>query len=145
MTGPTLAADLHKDRTMVVKSPNRGAALSDHRRRTRDRAVNPDELFDRLQDRDLTVDGRTWRIEVYSIRDRGRVRWIQLALDGIPRHILALKLATGDGHRPAVLALSSWLAKPCEAKHILRVASARSLHLTARPHNGSGLDPVNTH
>ena len=114
---------------MAVKSTSQVTALTARRVRTPNRIVGPDDLFDMLHGRNLVVAGRTWRIEVYSIRDRAGLRWVQLALDGVPRHILALRLATGDGLRPAIRALSAWILSPSSATGILRVASASSLRL----------------
>ena len=77
-----------------------------------DKPSDADQLFGALQGRDLTVSGRTWRVEVYSVRDVGGERWIQLALDGATRHTIALRLVAGGGLRPAVRVLSSWLSDP---------------------------------
>ena len=120
---------------MSVKSAGH-VADETPRRGARRGIVEPDQLFELLDGRYLTVTGRTWRIEVYSIRDRAGLRWVQLALDGAPQHILALRLATGDGLEPAVRALAAWLISPSNEGDILRVASATSLRLKA---TGAGL------
>ena len=91
-----------------------------------------DRLFESLQGRDVAAGGRQWRVEVYSIRDLGGVRWIQLALNGLPRHMLVLKLAAGAGVRPVLRAVSSWLASPSAPNaSVINGASSAPLRLTA--------------
>lgn len=116
---------------MAVKSSIRVTSLDARRAGLGPRLVTPDDLFDVLDGSDLTVGGRTWRIGVYSIRDRAGLRWVQLALSGDPCHMLAVKVGTGDGPAPVVDALSSWLLNPGSTNAILPVASAPLLHLTA--------------
>ena len=116
---------------MAVKSAIRVTSVDTHPVQWAQRLVTPDDLFDMLDGSDLTVGGRTWRIEVYSIRDRAGLRWVQLALNGDPFHMLAVRVQTGDGPEPVVNALSSWLINPGSTTAILPVASAPLLHLTA--------------
>ena len=91
-----------------------------------------DRLFESLQGRDVAAGGRTWRVEIYSISDVGPVRWIQLALNGLPRHMLVLKLAAGSGVRPVLRAVSSWLANPsAPSASVINGATSAALRLTA--------------
>ena len=69
----------------------------------------PDELFATLDGCAMVTDGGTWRIEIQSIFDDGGYRWIQFALDGMPRYSLTFRIPTEEDARAAVLALSSWL------------------------------------
>ena len=79
----------------------------------------------------MAAGGRKWRVEIYSIRDLGGVRWIQLALNGLPRHMLVLKLAAGGGVRPVLRAVSSWLASPsAPSASVINSASSAPLRLT---------------
>ena len=107
------------------------SSLEPRRAEVGPRLVTPDDLFDALNGSDLTVSGRKWRIEVYSIRDRAGLRWVQLALNGHPCHMLAVNVRTGDGQGPVLDALSSWLVNPTSTNAILPVASAPLLHLTS--------------
>lgn len=87
-------------------------------------SINPDQLFASLDGKDVVVRGRKWRIEVYSVCDMAGARWIQLALDGLPHHMVALRLAVGQGMGPAIRAISSWLANPSSSPvAVLTVAS----------------------
>jgi hypothetical protein len=115
---------------MAVKSAVRMSSIHARRAEVGPRLVTPDDLFDALNGSDLTVSGRKWRIEVYSIRDRAGLRWVQLALNGDPCHMLAVNVRTGDGPAPVLDALSSWLVNPGSTNAILPVASAPLLHLT---------------
>ena len=81
-----------------------------------------ERLFAELDGRDLLVSGEAWHLEVYSVCEQAGRRWIQLAIDGPQHHMLTLALATGSGVGHAVRALSSWLADPHDADHILLVA-----------------------
>jgi len=83
--------------------------------------VSPARLFAALDGLDLDVEKRRWRIEVYSVADRARHRWVQLSLRGRERRMLTLSLATTDGARRVVNTLSSWLADPGHKPDTVRV------------------------
>jgi len=72
----------------------------------------PEPLFLALDGRDLTVSGRNWRIEVFSVCDHDARRWVQLALRGKQEYVLTLALAAGDGLSQAVTALADRLTEP---------------------------------
>jgi hypothetical protein len=118
-----MAGELLLKSLMAAKSTGQRTSSRVRVRQLPTGLVEPDQLFSLLNGRDLIVAGRKWRIEIYSICDWAGLRWIQLAVDGMPRRMLALRLATGDGARDAVRALSSWLARPSDERHVLSVAS----------------------
>ena len=92
----------------------------------------PDDLFNMLDGRDLTVLGRTWRIAIYSIRDRGGVRWVQLSLSGAPCHLVAVRISVRDSSRAVIRALSVWLVNPSIRTAVVPVASSAQLQLTLK-------------
>lgn len=78
-----------------------------------------ERLFASLDGRDLLVGGEAWHIEVYGIcEDAGR-RWVQMAIDGPQHHMLTLALATRDGVRQAVAAVSHWIANPTDCPMVV--------------------------
>ena len=83
--------------------------------------VARDELFAALDGRELEVDKRCWRIELYGISDVCGQRWIQLGLTGQKRLSLTMKLAIGDGEQRALLLLSEWLTAPSKVTEVLNV------------------------
>jgi hypothetical protein len=73
----------------------------------------------------VSVKGQSWQVEAYGVWDAQGQRWVQLSLAGRqngPNFILTLRLAAGAGVQHAVMALSSWLANPADARDILNVA-----------------------
>jgi hypothetical protein len=114
-----MALRLASNSSLVIDTrhllPGRGKTVKES-------ALAPDALFAALDGRTLTVSGRRWLVEVYSVCDSAGRRWIQLGLDGRPHYMLTLKLAAEDGVRHAILALSSWLANPAQGREILNVA-----------------------
>ena len=87
-----------------------------------DRVVRPERLREALDGRAVTVLGRSWRLEVYSVLDYAGRRWVQLALEGEPHYMLTLNLAVGAGAHRTLMALASCLANPSESFGILNVA-----------------------
>jgi hypothetical protein len=90
---------------------------------------DPEELFVGLDGRQVTVAGRSWRLQVYGACDGGGPRWVQLGLTGAapvsepPRpHMLTLRLGPGEDVSHAVKALASWLANPSNKRNILSYA-----------------------
>jgi len=77
-------------------------------------------LFHALDGLHLGAARRHWRIEVYSVADGMRQRWVQLALQGKERRMVTLSLAPSDGARRVVTALSSWLADPVDRPAIVK-------------------------
>ena len=84
-----------------------------------DTSADTEGVFVALDGRQVTVSGRSWRLQVYGACDRGGRRWVQLGLTGQPHYMLTLRLAPGDD---AVQALSSWLANPANKGNILSYA-----------------------
>ncbi|HUL72419.1 MAG TPA: hypothetical protein VLT86_04920 [Vicinamibacterales bacterium] len=84
--------------------------------------VRPERLRAGLDGRAVTVSGRNWRIEVYSVSDWSGRRWVQLALEGDPHYMLTLNLSAGAGVQRALAALASCLANPGDAQGIFNVA-----------------------
>jgi hypothetical protein len=87
-----------------------------------DASSDTEGLFVALDGRQVTVSGRSWRLQVYGACDRGGRRWVQLGLTGQPHYMLTLRLAPGDDVGHAVQALSSWLANPADKGNILSYA-----------------------
>ena len=95
----------------------------------RETVDDPEELFTGLDGRQVTVAGRSWRLQVYGACDGGGPRWVQLGLTGAaqvsdtPRpHMLTLRLGPGEDVTHAVQALASWLANPSNKRNILSFA-----------------------
>jgi hypothetical protein len=87
--------------------------------------VSAERLFAALDGREVSVKGQAWQVETYGVWDAQGQRWVQLSLAGQhggPNFILTLRLAAGAGVQHAIMALSSWLANPAEARDILNVA-----------------------
>lgn len=85
--------------------------------------VTPQELFVALDGRGIAAAGDRYRIEVFSVRDEAGNRWVQLTLAGDrARHMLTLRLRTGDNTQHAIFALSAWLADPAASADIFNVA-----------------------
>jgi hypothetical protein len=89
---------------------------------TREPAVRPERLRAGLDGRAVTVSGRNWRIEVFSVSDWSGRRWVQLALEGDPHYMLTLNLSAGAGVQLALATLAACLANPDQARAILNVA-----------------------
>jgi hypothetical protein len=117
---------------MPVKPPARLHGIG--RGRPRYRLADPDDLFNMLDGRDITVLGRTWRIAIYSIRDRGGVRWVQLSLSGAPCHLVAVRVSVHDSSRAVIRALSVWLVNPAIRSAVVPVASSAHLQLSIKSH-----------
>jgi hypothetical protein len=81
--------------------------------------LTADELFIALDGRSVTVAGRTWRLAIYSIYDQQASRWIQLQLNGRPKHIMTLRVATDASVEAVVETLSESLdgTSPTRAVH----------------------------
>jgi hypothetical protein len=95
----------------------------------RDPMEDPEELFVGLDGRQVTVAGRSWRLQVYGACDGGGPRWVQLGLTGAApvtdatgTHMLTLRLGPGEDVSHAVKALASWLANPSNKRNILSYA-----------------------
>lgn len=84
--------------------------------------VDPEQLFDALDGRQVTVSGHSWLLHVYGACEGCGRRWLQLGLTGQTKHMLTLRLAPEDDVMRAVQALSSWLANPSNKAQILSVA-----------------------
>ncbi len=91
------------------------------------RFVEPERLFAALDGRHLTVLGRQWRVNIYSVCDRAGWRWIQLALEGDSSYMLTLKTAGHDGVRALVPALLLWLLHPSGSGGVLHLRSTSTL------------------
>jgi hypothetical protein len=90
---------------------------------------DPEELFTGLDGKQVTVEGRSWRLQVYGACDGGGPRWVQLGLTGAAAvteparpHMLTLRLGPGEDVSHAVKALASWLANPSNKRNILSYA-----------------------
>jgi hypothetical protein len=72
--------------------------------------VDADELFATLDGRSITTPQGAWFVEIQSIFDDPRYRWIQLTLTGDPPYTLTFRVNPGDDADEAVRALSLWLS-----------------------------------
>lgn len=78
---------------------------------------SPDELFNALDGRLISVAARTWRVEVFGIRDVAGARWVQVGLTGDAGQLMVTRrLVAGAGVQHVVLTLSSWLADPARLR-----------------------------
>jgi hypothetical protein len=94
--------------------------------------VHRDHLFTQLHGREVAVHGRRWRLEVYSISDVGDARWIQFGLNGLPRHMLSLKVGRVDGLSSVLRVVSTWLADPLQmTAGVTGAVSSSALRLTS--------------
>lgn len=75
-----------------------------------DQPVVADDLFAALDGRELLVDGDSWHIVVYSIRDLKGRRFVQCGAGGVASLTVTLRLSLQDGAHEALLQLKSWLA-----------------------------------
>ena len=87
-----------------------------------DASADTEGLFVALDGKQVTVSGRSWRLQVYGACDRGGRRWVQLGLAGQPHYMLTLRLSPGDDVNHAVQALLSWLANPSDKGNVLSYA-----------------------
>ena len=74
--------------------------------------VPAERLFSALDGRDLTIAGGRWRLEVYSVSDFQGHRWVQLALDGLKRCMVTVKLSPTDGVSRVLSGVTSWVRGP---------------------------------
>ncbi len=114
--------------------PPRRAAPSPRprRRHSHRRPISADRLFDALDGRTIEAGTRSWSTEVYSIMEGRGARWVQLALLGTSRHMLALRLARTDDAGFALGALSTWLRASM---------NPRDVAMASPPQVFSGLTP----
>ena len=70
------------------------------------------ELFDKLEGRQINVLNSGWQIEVCGIHQAktGGHRWIQLSVKGLPNRLLTVSLSPRDGVQRVVSALATWMA-----------------------------------
>ena len=78
-------------------------------------AVPPDELFNALDGRCLSIDGRAWNLCVFSVTDANEIRWVQLALEGLDRKVLTLRLPPSQHPEKAFASLCCFLTDPLAA------------------------------
>lgn len=79
------------------------------------------DLFDALDGRYVSLGARTWRIEISGIFEQEGSNWVQLTLQGVPPHSVAVRIAPLDTATEVVGALLSWLKEPAKS-------SSRVLH-----------------
>ncbi len=81
----------------------------------------PDSLFSMLNERELIVLGRRWKIEVFSVCELGGFRYVQLAVSGLEEYMLTLRVGEGVDVRQLIPRLLTWLARPASSGEILDV------------------------
>jgi hypothetical protein len=121
-----MTAKPHRDITRRVATSSPATRSMTHHEHARLSAagVSPSSLFTALDGLDLDVARHHWRIEVYSVADRARHRWIQLALRGSESLMLTLSLPTSDDVLRIVDALCSWLADPAHKPEMVHGSSS---------------------
>lgn len=72
----------------------------------------PEELFSAIDGRDLSILGRHWRVEVFSVSEIGGHRYVQLALRGGSDHMLTLRVMPDAEPYQLIPRLLTWLARP---------------------------------
>ena len=76
-------------------------------------SLPPDELFQALDGRVVSVGRSRWTVEVFSIFDDSNgQRWVQLAMRGDPDYPITLRTAPTTPVGRAVLAIVGWLYDP---------------------------------
>ena len=75
-------------------------------------AVPPDEFFNALDGHCLSIDGQAWHLCVFSVTDANEIRWVQLALEGLDRKVLTLRLAPSQHPEKAFASLCCFLTDP---------------------------------
>jgi hypothetical protein len=71
---------------------------------------------------ELSVMGRAWQVEVFSVAEISSRQYVQVALHGPVDHLVTLRLKPAS--RPALIipALIAWIGHPGPAGHIVDVA-----------------------
>jgi hypothetical protein len=77
--------------------------------------LSNDELFDGLDRHFASALGHRWRLEVYGIHSDASGRWVQLSVQGRPRQLLTLCLASTDGVQQVMRAVSGWITQTAHA------------------------------
>lgn len=91
-------------------------------------ALSPTEVFELLDGRCLESRGNRWQVRIYSVVDQGRSRWIQLAVEGVRRHVLTMRVSSSSGPDRLIRALGAWLTNPADDTRAgLTVANALGL------------------
>jgi hypothetical protein len=67
------------------------------------------QLFDVLDGRVILAANQPWQVTVYAVMDDGVSRWIQVTVGGRSVSAVTLRLGSGEGSKPAIRALASWL------------------------------------
>lgn len=78
-----------------------------------------DEIFNALDGRCLSVDGRDWNVHVFSVTGADETCWVQLALDGSGRQVLTLRLAPTSNPQQALDSLLCFLTDPFATADVL--------------------------
>lgn len=80
--------------------------------------MTPGELFAALDGRFVVDSDRQFPVKVYSVFDRGALRWIQLSLQGSPRRLFTLRVSSQQNTEQVLKAFSAWLTRPLAADPI---------------------------
>jgi len=83
---------------------------------------SPQDWFEALDGSTVRLRGAEWHLEVFSVVMDQAATWLQVLLAGEPSHLLTLKLPPHEGVGHVLSILSSWLADPGQATHVLNVA-----------------------
>ena len=79
-------------------------------RAPRMRAESPQEIFEALDELEVSAGGREWRLEVFGVVTDEAATWVQLRLSGCSEHTLTLKLRSVDTAQDATATIVAWLA-----------------------------------
>src|SRR5262249_4901144 len=108
------AADHNSKETFGEASYSRGTAAAmwtpTPARAPRMRAESPQEIFEALDELEVSAGGREWRLEVFGVVTDEAATWVQLRLSGCAEHMLTLKLRPADTAQDAIATIVAWLA-----------------------------------
>lgn len=84
-------------------------------------AASAETVFQTLDGRELTVLGRRWRLEVFSVLELAGQRYVQLSADGPTRSMITLRMRPVTDPQHAIPVLVRWLARPARSGEVLDV------------------------
>jgi len=75
----------------------------------RDGDISCRQLFDVLDGRVILAANQSWQVRVYAVVDDGASRWVQMTVGGRTPCAVTLHLGSGEGSKPVIRALATWL------------------------------------
>lgn len=119
------AADHNSKETIGDASYSRGTVVPmwtpTPARAPRVRAESPQEIFEALDELEVSAGGRAWRLEVFGVVTDEAATWVQLRLSGCSEHTLTLKLRLADTSHDATATIVAWLTGRAAATDFQRI------------------------